>query len=94
MSKNPLPDYWVTANPIHVKTSARMAERNRKASERAAKIQAKDEQKKMNNFRREFYALCEKYGAEISAVQTSGDDQGVDVAIEISVGRASEYLNP
>lgn len=81
MSKNPNPDYWVSANQLHI------AKRNL-ASKRAAKRQAKRDAEltsKSAAFHAELSALLEKYGAEIHPVQLSGDDQGVELGLEYHV---------
>lgn len=81
MSKNPNPDFWVSANPLH------LAKRDL-ASKRAARRRAKREAElssKTAAFHAELNTLLLKYGAEISPVQLSGDDQGVELGLEYSI---------
>jgi hypothetical protein len=92
MSTNPVPDYWFSANPVHVKKALKINAATRKAREKAAKTQAADEVRRMKGFLHEFTILRAKYGAEIRATQVSGDDQGVEIAIEIAIGNTCKFF--
>jgi hypothetical protein len=94
MSKNAVPDYWISANPEHVKASLRIKAANLKAAEKAAKIQSADETRRMKEFLKEFALLRKKYEAEIFATQVSGDDQGVEIEMEISIGSRCQIFKP
>lgn len=76
MSKSEVPDYYMSANPAHIKAAKASA---RKISARKAEEQAANEAR-FKEFKKKLDALLKEYGASIYAEQTSGDDQGVEVA--------------
>lgn len=85
MSNNPNPDYYFSANPKHIKAA-------RRQHEKKAKILAQKDAKekaKFNEFKTKLDALLREYGANIIPIQTNGDDQGVEIALHISIGRTA-----
>jgi len=88
MSKNKDWDYYFSANPTHIKAAIGQHKRARILAEKtAAKNKLRAEK-----FRVELDALLKKYGAEISAYQVSGDDQGVEVQAYYSVAGIDEDI--
>lgn len=85
MSKNPNPDYYYSANPLHLKA----AEKQHKRAHKAAQKKAAAEKARFDEFSDKLHALLTEYGASVHGVQTSGDDQGVEVIAEIYMGNYS-----
>lgn len=78
-------DYYVSANPAHIRkakaNAARAARDLKRAESRMEKIH--------NQFKQELFSLLEKYSAEIGAEQLSGDDQGVEVGVYVSLNASA-----
>lgn len=89
MSKNPNPDFYMSANPKHIAAAKKQHERARvKAQRENEKTKAK-----LEKFKQELEKLKEKYGASIYAVQTNGDDHGVEIEIHLSIGNQCCYFD-
>jgi len=82
------PSFFYSANPKHIKAAKAAHENARKERE---KQEAKDKAR-FEEFHGKFEALMEEYGASIQAIQTSGDDQGVEMDVELSIGNQSTYI--
>lgn len=89
MSKNPEPAFYISANPAHVRIAERKAEAEAARFARQERARIRDEARRMRGFQAELGALLKKYGAEIYPVQTSGDDLGVGIEIELRIGQTS-----
>lgn len=88
MSKSTAPDFHFSANSVHIRAA-------RKAAARAAAEAAKDLQRRTarhTEFMAKLQALLDEYGAEIYAVQTNGDDQGVEMDVFVSSGRVQSKI--
>ncbi len=85
MSKNKEPDFYMSANPEHIKAAR---DRAKRVAEAAARKKAED-MAKFNEFKQKLDSLLEEYGASIYAEQTRGDDHGVEVAAYIEINGIS-----
>ena len=83
MHSRETPNFYYSANPEHIK------ERNKRVEESKKKRMLADEADKRNLelLREDLEELLRRYGASISAEQLSGDDQGVEVGLSISIGK-------
>ena len=88
MSKRITPHFFYSANPKHIEES----KKNRARVIAAAELRKAEQLKNLESFEKELDALLKKYGADIYATQLSGDDQGVELDICISVGDSSKTL--
>jgi len=79
-----------TNDPEKVEAATIETEKRRVAREIKLALEKKEDDQKLSNFRQALNALMESYGVDIYATQTSGDDQGVSVAVVLSLG-AAEY---
>jgi hypothetical protein len=81
-SKNKNPDFYFSANPVHLKSAERQHKREQAARE---KKRAK-EKARFEEFSEKLHALLDEYGATVYAVQLSEGIYGADVAAQISIG--------
>jgi hypothetical protein len=82
MSKRATPDYYFSANPEHIAANLVRREKariEREQREAALKV-------KMDEFQQKLKDLMAEYGAGVYAVQTNGDDQGVEMEVHFSIG--------
>lgn len=82
MSKNERSDFYYSANPIHIKRAGRDTER----AFRLAEEKRKEAERNLAEFKGKLESLLREYGAEITPVQTGGDDCGVSLEIECCIG--------
>jgi len=82
-------DLYYSANPKHIKAAIKQHDRAHFARQQK---EAKDKAK-LKEFQVKLDDLLKKYGADIYSIQTSGDDQGVETEVQISIGSASRKLS-
>jgi hypothetical protein len=79
------PHFYYSANPEHIE-----ARNERANAERKKRILADEaDNRNLELFREDLEELLHRYGASIDAEQLSGDDQGVEVGLSITVGGSS-----
>lgn len=83
MSKNPNPDYYFSANPKHIKAAEKQHMKARIEREK----RNEKEIIKLEEFRIKLEKLLLQYGAEIIPIQTHGDTHGVEIEVNIQIGR-------
>lgn len=79
------PSFYYSANPKHI-------EEAKKAHERARIKREKEEQEakeRLAEFKQKLDDLLVEYGANIYAEQLSGDDQGVEIGLRLSIKNQS-----
>lgn len=81
MSKKEKIDFLYSANPEHIEL------RNKAAAKAKQERETKEKEKaeKLAEFNSKLNNLLKEYGASIDPMQLSGDDQGVELGIEISL---------
>jgi hypothetical protein len=82
-SKSKTPDFYFSANPVHLEA----AERRHKRKKAAYEKKREKEKARFEEFSEKLHALLDEYGATVYGVQLSGDTYGVEVAAQISIGR-------
>jgi len=84
MRSRKTPHFYYSANPVHIK------ERQKRAEAELAKRKLVEiaDAKNLELFREDLEELLKRYGASIDAEQLSGDDQGAEVGLSISVGNS------
>lgn len=89
MHSRDVPHFYYSANPEHIRAAKESHEKARIKRER-------EEQKtkeKLGEFEQKLADLLKEYGASIYAEQLSGDDQGVEIGICISIGKQSRQVD-
>lgn len=81
-------DYYFSANPKHILA----AEKQHKKKKILREKKEAQEKANFNEFKSKFNALLEEYGASVYAIQTCGDNQGVEIEVEISIGNNCSVL--
>lgn len=85
MQSRDKPHFYFSANPEHVQaTQSKMIEAESKAKE---KLQS--DKVKLDELQKKIKGLLKEYNASLDAVQTSGDDQGVEIELQLSIGSRS-----
>lgn len=85
MHPKTVPHYYYSANPLHIKNAKIQIENARIKREQIEK----ENKEKLEEFRGKLETLLKEYDATIYPVQTNGDDQGVEIELEISINNAA-----
>jgi hypothetical protein len=81
MHSREVPHFYYSANPKHIQAAKKEHERARIKRER----EEQETKEKLAEFKQKLDNLLTEYGASIYAEQLSGDDQGVEVGMVISI---------
>jgi hypothetical protein len=76
-----LPSFYYSANPKHIE-AAKIAHEHIRIEQEIEKQKTKEQ---LIELKHKIYELLKEYGADIYPVQLSGDDQGVEVEVCISI---------